>query len=985
MDAYFEPDSADDFEPTALPTMALSDGGKVATTQAGPLEVQYDAEISIGELGELSRLATLVARHREAMSAILDEAEPTLKIDLAELPPRAIAADGKQPGLTWSVTLFNSAADDGNSFARSRLAFMYLHGLGVAKDAARSRALALSAAENNEPFAIYQLARMAERRGGADGQTEAVGWYEKLSISIRTWFQSTWLGTSPQTLLIANRLLTPGGALSSPAGTAALARVAAGSPDFARALGDVNLCTICGGTIDVAEAAKWLRLASDNGNQPAGYTLSGLLRKWPDLATSAGEPVARLARNIEAAEDDTRLFGYNTDIASYLTLQLEQGPVNEDAAAVARRMAGVLDTVCTKQPDDCESAAHLIASGRIDVRLVADGIERLKALHSAYLVDILAEYGDFKGALALAQSLDQHDLDLNSTLFDGSVNQPSAIIRRIIAGRWLEDMPKVPDGLVPLPFTFLAAHDDHEAASSCSTCSARRARRSHRHPLLRPKRSEATRREAVAALGGLSRTMVNSARDLSLALQRDGRREEALRMELTALSAELQLDDVSGLSTGPLQVSLTRVCHLSKASERAFALGSDHVAIVPQGCGTRTLQKVRADLSNVPEELQTCFRDLVADNYRWLADLFIRQGRLGEAEFVLGLLKDFEAFQFVERDTDFVGRSYEDLPYSAPEQALKDAFDALRPPTTFDARRAEELRTERASSSLSPEETAELAAIEARLAAADAAYDKAMDRSWRRPMSWPQRPRRHSPRSDRCRAICGPRSTSRRWRCTIWSTRPPDHPDDGQRPQELHLDGWEGNTFSEAKLEMRIAAFHDDLSNPGKDPRPRAKRLYDLLLAPFVNDIAAIDTRLVLVSLDRRLRYLPFAALYDGEKYAVQHFDIAMLSDAGYEISGHKVTGAPVAALGTTQAVAGFAALPGVGIELDGIIKGADGFGLFDGKVELDKDFDRTALETRCASAQPRRPVSASSTSPRISRSARPIPARSSCSAPVTR
>jgi CHAT domain-containing protein len=99
------------------------------------------------------------------------------------------------------------------------------------------------------------------------------------------------------------------------------------------------------------------------------------------------------------------------------------------------------------------------------------------------------------------------------------------------------------------------------------------------------------------------------------------------------------------------------------------------------------------------------------------------------------------------------------------------------------------------------------------------------------------------------------------------------------------------------------------------------------------------------VSFDRRLRYLPFAALFDGEKYAVQHFDVAMLSAAGYEIAGRKVTGAPIAALGTTRAVGGFPALPGVGIELDGIIRGADGFGLFDGKVELDKDFDKTALE----------------------------------------
>ena len=156
---------------------------------------------------------------------------------------------------------------------------------------------------------------------------------------------------------------------------------------------------------------------------------------------------------------------------------------------------------------------------------------------------------------------------------------------------------------------------------------------------------------------------------------------------------------------------------------------------------------------------------------------------------------------------------------------------------------------------------------------------------------------------------------------------------------------WEGEPFSEQRLDAAVAAFHRALADPAIDPRPLGRRLYALMLAPFEAELRADGVELVLLSLDRRLRYVPVAALYDGERFAAERFAFSTLTNAGYEIAGERVSGVPVAALGMTQAADGFNALPGVGIELDGLVRGDDGFGLMEGRVLLDAAFDRIALE----------------------------------------
>ena len=164
---------------------------------------------------------------------------------------------------------------------------------------------------------------------------------------------------------------------------------------------------------------------------------------------------------------------------------------------------------------------------------------------------------------------------------------------------------------------------------------------------------------------------------------------------------------------------------------------------------------------------------------------------------------------------------------------------------------------------------------------------------------------------------------------------------------------WQGEPFRESRMNEEIADLHKDLSDPDRDPLPRSRELYDLLIAPLAADLREANIRLLLLSLDKRLRYLPYGALHDGTQFLVENYETSILTNSGYEVTGKKVTGAPFAALGMTQETEEFVALPGVAIELDGIVKGDDGFGLFDGDVKMDAAFDRPALSDALQIGEP--------------------------------
>lgn len=101
---------------------------------------------------------------------------------------------------------------------------------------------------------------------------------------------------------------------------------------------------------------------------------------------------------------------------------------------------------------------------------------------------------------------------------------------------------------------------------------------------------------------------------------------------------------------------------------------------------------------------------------------------------------------------------------------------------------------------------------------------------------------------------------------------------------------------------------------------PFSQQVYDWLIRPFEADLAAHKVETLVFVLDGALRSSPIAALYDGEKYLTEKYNIG-LTPGLQLLPPNPINQQEIKALtaGLTEARQGFPALPGVGIEFERI------------------------------------------------------------------
>lgn len=162
--------------------------------------------------------------------------------------------------------------------------------------------------------------------------------------------------------------------------------------------------------------------------------------------------------------------------------------------------------------------------------------------------------------------------------------------------------------------------------------------------------------------------------------------------------------------------------------------------------------------------------------------------------------------------------------------------------------------------------------------------------------------------------------------------------------------------IGEAEVNRAVLAFRQALVDPHLDPRPAAQQFYRWLIQPLEADLNNSQARTLLWSLDGSLRYLPVAALHDGQQYLAERYAQLVFTPA----SQARLKDTPKAAwqglgLGVTQAHPPFKALPAVRAELTAIIRDPDpGPGLMPGKLLFDNAFTLDAL---LRELQQRRPL----------------------------
>jgi CHAT domain-containing protein len=163
-------------------------------------------------------------------------------------------------------------------------------------------------------------------------------------------------------------------------------------------------------------------------------------------------------------------------------------------------------------------------------------------------------------------------------------------------------------------------------------------------------------------------------------------------------------------------------------------------------------------------------------------------------------------------------------------------------------------------------------------------------------------------------------------------------------------------------LNQKILVFRDAVQDTDADPLPLARELYKIIVGPVAEDLKQVHAQTLMWSLDGLLRYLPIAALNDGQRYLIEQYQNVVFTLAS--ASRLKDLPAPNSrglGMGVSKAIGDFKPLPGVPLELRSIIREEkkrqfarpQETGILPGKLMLDEAFTPSSMRTELRKRYP--------------------------------
>jgi CHAT domain-containing protein/Tfp pilus assembly protein PilF len=347
------------------------------------------------------------------------------------------------------------------------------------------------------------------------------------------------------------------------------------------------------------------------------------------------------------------------------------------------------------------------------------------------------------------------------------------------------------------------------------------------------------------------------------AFQNLGMDDKALEADEQALPIEREVGDRS-------TEAIT-----SRSLETLYAKEEPELAIWYGKHAVNLYQSLRRDISGLDKQTRNAFKESVSVAYRQLADLLAGQGRIGEAEQVLRLLKEDELFEYVRRSER--GLIDENADYTPDEAAWDKEYEAQTAGLADLARQVEELKA-------SGGDASKLDALNDELAKREQLFQGFLKRVLERAavMGVDTEKLKLATGADlEAKSVSGPLAKmSKKYPgvVAVYAFVAPD----ALRLFYFSPGHMQGrvSVIKEADLNKKILAFRQALTNPLVDPRPLGKELYDLLVRPIEPDLAGTKATRIMWSLDGQLRYLPVAALYDGKQYLVEKYDLSLFTPA---------------------------------------------------------------------------------------------------------
>lgn len=373
------------------------------------------------------------------------------------------------------------------------------------------------------------------------------------------------------------------------------------------------------------------------------------------------------------------------------------------------------------------------------------------------------------------------------------------------------------------------------------------------------------------------------------------------------------------------------------------ALNQPRVAIFYGKRSINAFQEIRTNIQGLEKNLQRSFLRVREYPYRELANLLISEGRLTEAQLILGMLKEEEYFEFVRRSSDEASSLTRRAAMTPAEAEMESRYREIGDRVTALGKERSEMVEKR---SLTANEEQRLKQLDADLELASQAFQKFLDQLTDEFAA----SKRGSEKIFELRESQGMMGDLRELGAgsvVLYTIVGEDKyriiliTPDVQVAREYDIKA--------SDLFKKVLAFREALQDPTTDPRPLARELYEILVGPVQSDLDNTKAETLMWSLDGVLRYVPVAALHDGARYLVERYRNVVYTPASQarlkDVPSPRWKGL---GLGVSKAQTGFKPLPAVPSELRGIIRDPAGAqeaeGVLPGSVMLDEAFTADAM-----------------------------------------
>ncbi|HOQ42877.1 MAG TPA: CHAT domain-containing protein [Smithellaceae bacterium] len=423
--------------------------------------------------------------------------------------------------------------------------------------------------------------------------------------------------------------------------------------------------------------------------------------------------------------------------------------------------------------------------------------------------------------------------------------------------------------------------------------------------------------------------------DLAWGYQEIGRYEEAEKLHRQALSVA----ESTGNQFLMMLIYYGLSCLYSKT-------GKSNLAIFLGKQAVNTIQDIRGNISNLGKDVLKSHQTTVEEIFKYLSGLLVDDNRFAEAEQVMNLLKQYEYFDYIRRDAASPNEFLIKITYTEIEAICDHLYRKY-------ANKLVKLSQERQQTT---NDSVLLSSVDQKLEAAKKDFQKVIDQICIKLSDTPK---------EKCVEIVKEESSE-----LMLTLRELGHnavalyPFSTKETFHLMLITPEGHKpFSsdihENVLRNKIFAFRQSLIPHGLNlynPLKIAQELYDIVIGPIIVELQKRKAKTLLWSLEGPMRYIPVAALHDGEKYLVESFSNVMFTPSSKNnLKDEPQTIWKGLGLGVTKDHPPFAALPEVENELKGIIGSQDaGDAVFRGTVKLDKNFN---WESMCGELKRKYPL----------------------------